>query len=82
MPKRGDAARSNDKAASGAWHRQERRQGRTVQHADGRLIREATEARIPGERAGSGQVRITGGYSSLFPGRDVFDGKKDVFSRR
>ena len=56
--------------------------GRTVQHADGKLIREATEARIPGERTGSGQVRITGGYSSLFPGRDVFDGKKDVFSRR
>ena len=51
-------------------------QGRTVQHADGRLIREATEAWIPGERTGSGQVRITGGYSSLFPGRDVFDGKR------
>lgn len=61
---------------------QERRQGRTLQHADGRLIREATEERVSGEQTGSGQVQMTGRYSSLFPGLDVFDGRNNVIGRR
>ena len=81
MPKREEAAGVMARRFPERGIVQARRQGRTLQHAGGRLIREAMEARIPGEQTGSGQVQITGRYSSLFSGRDVFDGKNNVFSR-